>query len=313
MPMTSGLAEQTAAGTGLDDSRRMRPFDFRNPSKLAREQVRRLELTHETFQRSLGAQLSSALRTMVRLELLAIDQLTYDEYVRAMPNPTVIISVAMDPLPGTALIEMSTATSLTLVDRLLGGLGTPGLTRRPTELEASLVADLLKEAQGPLAETFEPLMPVRPEVMGVEFNPNFVHGANPSEMVVVMSYSLGILQGMRSEGLLTVCYPFSLLDPLWDADEEEADSPHALGMGSVISPEIERSLPDVPVPMVVRLRESEIDAEELATLQVGDVLRLDHKVNEPVVGSVAGQDLLEGRVGRKGKNIAIEISNWRNP
>ena len=144
---TNGRAEQNVAASPEDAARRLRPFDFRNPSKMAREHVRRLELTHETFQRSLGAKLSSLLRTMVRLELLAIDQVTYDEYVRAMPNPTVIGQMTMSPLPGFALIEMSTPTALTLVDRQLGGNGRTTLNRRPTELESRLISDLLKEAE----------------------------------------------------------------------------------------------------------------------------------------------------------------------
>jgi len=72
--MTNGRTETAALAPSIDEAaRRLRPFDFRNPSKLPREQVRRMELTHETFQRAFGAQLSSVLRTMVRLELLAID------------------------------------------------------------------------------------------------------------------------------------------------------------------------------------------------------------------------------------------------
>ena len=310
--MTSGITETTPSAPMIDEAtRRLRPFDFRNPSKLPREQVRRLELTHETFQRGFGAQLSSLLRTMVRLELLAIDQLTYDEYVRAMPNPTVIGQIELDPLPGGALVEMSTSTALTLVDRLLGGMGAPGLSRRPTELEAILIGDVLTEAESSLRETFEPLVPIEPKVAGVEFNPNFVHGANPSEMVIVMSYSLAIVQGLRSDGLLTLCYPFSTLAPLWDVEPSPDEMVPALGPGSAPPEEILATLPEIPIPFSVRLRNSEIGARDIASLQVGDVLRLDHKVSETVVGSIAGMDLLEGRIGRKGKNVALEISNWR--
>ncbi len=310
---TNGQVGQMPGTASAEEAgRRLRPFDFRNPSKMARDHVRRLELTHETFQRALGAQLSSLLRTMVRLELLAIDQVTYDEYVRAMPNPTVIGQVTMKPLPGFALIEMSTSTALTLVDRLLGGHGSAGIIRRPTELESALISDLMKHAETALTETFEPLLPVEPVVEGVEFNPNFVHGANPSEMVMVMSYSLAIVQGERSEGLMTVCYPFSMLMPLWEMAPDADEQRPALGMGDPTPQELLATLPEVAVPLSVRLRESEIDASDIASLQIGDVLRFDHKVEESVIGSIAGMDLLEGRIGRKGKNVALEISNWRS-
>ena len=50
-------------------------YDFRNPTKLGREKVRRLELMHETFERAMSARLGSLLRTMVRVEALAVDTL----------------------------------------------------------------------------------------------------------------------------------------------------------------------------------------------------------------------------------------------
>lgn len=299
--------------TPEEPTRRLRPFDFRNPKKLSRDHLRRLELTHEVFTRILGNELSTALRTLVRLELMAIDQITYDEYVRSMPNPTVIGRLSLDPLPGNALIELSTQTGLTLVDRLLGGMGKPGPTRRPTELEGILLNEVLSYTLPALAETFEPILPIQPQLTALEYNPNFVQAANPSEMVAVMSYSISILQGVHSDGLLTVCYPFALLQPALtehegDADEEQRALPAAMQRGPLGA-----TLPDVAVPISVHLRASRIPARDLADLRPGDVLRLDHKVNEPVHGTVSGLDLLRGQVGRKGKNLAIRLSDWRTP
>ena len=290
--------------------RRLRPFDFRNPTKMGRDDLRRLELTHETFIRNMGAALSGRLRTMVRLELLAIDQVTYDEFVRSMPNPTVIATVALAPLPGVALLEMSTSTALTLVDRLLGGIGKPGVLRRPTELEASLIEDVARHAESALTETFEPLLEVDASLQGIEFNPNFVQATNPSEMVAVMSYSLAVVEGHRSEGLLTLCYPFSLLMPAWELAPTEERRP-ALGTGVPTAP-LADGLVQVGVPLTVRLRGSQITAKELADLQPGDVLALDHGVDEPVIGLIEGSSLIEGRIGRKGKHAALEITRWRS-
>jgi len=292
------------------DDRRMHSFDFRSPSKMARDHIRRLELTHETFQRAMGSQLSTLLRTMARVELLAIDQLTYDEYVRSMPNPTVVGQISMSPLPGLALIEMSTSTALTLVDRLLGGIGKPGMMRRPTELEGRLIQDVLREAQSALRQTFDPLLEVDARFESIEFNPNFVQATNPSEMVVVMSYSLSMMEGARSEGLLTLCYPFSLLMPAWELAPDVDDRPLALGAGEPANP-LASTLPDVAVPISIRLRETAVTASDIAQLRPGDVLRFDHKADEGVLGLVAGLELVEGRIGRKGKNMALQVTKWR--
>lgn len=297
---------------GADDaSRRLRPFDFRNPSKMAREHVRRLELTHEVFARLFAGDLSDALRAEVRLELMSIDQVTYDEYIRSMPNPTVMIRITLAPLPGAAVVELSTQTGLTLVDRMLGGMGKPGLMRRLTELEGALLRDLMALALPALEATFEPLIEVTPKIEALEFNPNFLQVASPSEMVMVMSYSLSLVHGSRSEGLLTVTYPFSLLEPATElVTLKESDLP-ALEAGVPDDSPLTRTLPDVSVPISVRLRSSSVQAKELLGLREGDVLRLDHRVDEDVLGVVAGLVLIQGRIGRKGRNMALQLSNWR--
>ena len=70
------------------EAHRLRPIDFRSPSKMAREHVRSLELTHELFARRLGSLLTTSLRAVVRLEPVSISQVTFDEYSRALPNPS---------------------------------------------------------------------------------------------------------------------------------------------------------------------------------------------------------------------------------
>src|SRR5690606_11515985 len=111
-------------------------FDFRNPGKMAREQVRSLEVAHETFARRWGSVLTNTLRALVHLELVGVQQLTFEDYVRSMPNPVVLGVVDLPPLPGGALLEINVPMGLTMVDRMLGGLGRPVGVRRPTELEA---------------------------------------------------------------------------------------------------------------------------------------------------------------------------------
>ncbi len=291
----------------------MRPVDFRAPSKMAREHVRSLELTHEVFARRLGSSFTSALRAVTRLDLLSISQVTYDEYVRSMPNPTVLTVIGLPPLPSTAVIEVGTRLGLTLVDRMLGGIGEPGPMRRPTELEGVLLRELMSLATAALADTFEPLTPVEPEILGMEFNPYFVQTIAPSEMVMVLSYNLAVTQGIRTEGLVTLCYPFATLQPTTERLTSAAmqEQPPALEAGAGASP-MASCIPATPVDVRVRLRATDVPAAELEYLAAGDVIRLDHKVDEPVLGVVEGRPLVAGRVGRRGRKLALEIADWED-
>ncbi|MEX1004691.1 MAG: FliM/FliN family flagellar motor switch protein [Acidimicrobiia bacterium] len=289
-------------------------FDFRSPGKLAREYVRSLEVAHETFARRFASGLTNALRSVVHLELTAVQQLTYEDYSRSTPNPTVMGVIGLPPLPGAMLIEMNAQMGLTLVDRMLGGTGRPVSMRRPTELEAALLRDILKHAVGALRETLGPLADVEPETGSVELNPHLVQAVSPSEMVLVLCYSVAVSHGTRSDGLLTLCYPFTLLQPLverlgrhaWDHEQpSQSDS-------DPLTARIEEQLSATDVTASVHLRPAAVEAASIAALQPGDVLRLDHRVGEPALVSVAGMPLLECRLGRRGSRRAVQISSWRN-
>ncbi len=287
------------------------PFDFRATGAIAKELVRRLELLHEVFSRALGNELSNALRSLVRIELMSVDQVSYDEYVRSAPNPTVLCSMATPPLAGTVLVEMSTQMALNLVDRLLGGNGASTVVRRPTALETSIIEDLLQMFVEPVRQTLEPLIEVEPALGGIEYNPHFLQAANPSDTMTILSFSLSIVQGVRAEGLLTVAYPPPVVDAITErADAAVADDRlPALEAGIPDSPVAER-LVDAPVTLRVELRPTAVAAAQIVELRPGDVLTLDHRVDEEVVGRVAEMEILRGRIGRNGKNLALQLTQW---
>src|SRR4029450_3782751 len=94
------------------------PEDFRRPIKLSREHVRTLQIAFETYARSCGTLLTTRLRVVSSVTLAAIEQLNYAEYVASLNNPTVIAVVVLDPLPGSALMEMSSSAVMTAIDHM---------------------------------------------------------------------------------------------------------------------------------------------------------------------------------------------------
>jgi len=292
-------------------ARSVEPFDFRATGTISKELVRRLELLHEVFARVLGNELSNALRSLVRIELMSVDQVSYDEYVRSAPNPTVLGSLGVAPLAGTVLVEMTTQLAINLVDRLLGGAGTSTIVRRPTALEASIIEDVLGMFVDPVRQTMEPLVEVEPAVAGLEFNPHFLQAANPSDTMTVLSFSLSVVQGRRSEGLLTLAYPPGIIDVVTERMDAVQDDTHlpALEAGLPASPVGER-LVDTAVGLEVSLRPTAVPARDLADLRPGDVLALDHRVDEEVICRIADQEIFRGRIGRHGKKLALQLTRW---
>ncbi len=288
-------------------------FDFRRPSKFTRELIRSIEASHELFARRFAGLVTQQLRAVVHVDPLATDQITYQDYIRSMANPTVLTILNLAPWPGQAVIELSTQMALTLVDRMLGGPGRPIPLRRPTDLEITLIRVLMDAACAALKETFADVLEVTPTVSSVELNPNFVQAVAPSEMALLLSYQMSVSSTRRTDGLLTLCYPFSTLQPamerlerqVWTEDRPSLTSADPNGIQPLIA-----HLPDVDVPITVRFRVSEVPAIDIATLRPGDVLRLDHRVGEPAIGTVEGREVLEGNIGRVGRRLALQLTDW---
>lgn len=121
----------------------VRPFDFERPSKFNKDQLRTLEMLHDAFCRVVQTQLSAQLRTYVELTVTSADQVSYGEFVRSMPFPTLINILSLRPLEGNALLEMNLPLALSVIDRMVGGPGAyRGRLRELTEIELALTRGL---------------------------------------------------------------------------------------------------------------------------------------------------------------------------
>ena len=298
-----------------DRDRHARAVDFRRPSKFGRDHVRSLEVAHEVFARRFASALGGALRALVQMEPVSIDQVSYDDYTRSMPNPNLVGVVTFPSLPGGVVFDINVQLALQLVDRMLGGPGEANGLRRPTEIEKHLLHDLAEHANSAIGETLEPLLHEQPSLATVEYNPQLVQIAAPSDMVLLLSYRLTISHaGGQSEGLVTLCYPSSTLSPVLDRLEVQTAGSGSADDSEVSNPEIRALLTDhlrdADCAVAVRLAESSVAAADLAALQVGDVLRLDHRVGQPVRGCVEGADVLLGHLGRRGRRLAFQVGVW---
>jgi flagellar motor switch protein FliM len=283
-------------------------YDFRRPNKFTREHVRALQIAHETFARQFTTVLSTTLRTVSHVQARGIGQLTYDEYIRDVANPTYLAILSLPPLAGAAIFHLPLPVVLTAVDRLLGGPGTgPSVNRALTEIEQSLVRDLLGRVLRELAYAFESLTALEPTVIHQESNPQFAQIGSPSDMVIVFVYDLRI--GLQA-GEATLCIPFSALQPVLDevmgssllAGRIEADA------GSVRDALAGR-MGSAPVTVSVSFPPVALALADIVDLRPGDVLPLDHRVDAPLEVSVGGVPRFAARPGRRGKRLACVITS----
>jgi len=76
------------ADTGCDRQKKsVRDYDFRRPDKFSRDQIRTVQMMHEIFARLTAAFLSKKLSVPAGVHVASVDQCTYAEFLRCIPDP----------------------------------------------------------------------------------------------------------------------------------------------------------------------------------------------------------------------------------
>ena len=106
-----------------DDKHKVKLYDFRSPQKFSKDHIRTLELIHDNFARIISNYLTGQVRQNVKVRLETVEQITYEEFIHSVQNPTIITLFKMPPLTGTILFETNPQFSFQVIDVLLGGTG----------------------------------------------------------------------------------------------------------------------------------------------------------------------------------------------
>jgi flagellar motor switch protein FliM len=268
--------------------------------------VRTLEIVQETFARQFSTVLSSGLRVVANVTLESIDQLTYDEFVRATPNPAFLSILSIAPLPGVAILQLPLSISYTAVDLLLGGHGKNSDLSRPlSDIEVALLRDLISRVLDELRYAFESVVSFEPTVVQVESNPQFAQIAAPSDMIVVSTLDVRV---NSSYGRATLAMPYTSLAPVLDSFTgnvvvTDRESPQVRKAKAALLDRVN----DTSMPVSVRFAPVRLTASEITSLEVGDIVPLHQAVDSALTIAVGDRPAFVGRPARRGKRLACQV------
>lgn len=283
------------------------PYDFRRPLTLVREHARHLEMAFGRFARQFGTQLTARLRVVSQLELEQIALHTYDEYVSLLPTPTAMVLCTVEPNRQTGVVQLPVATTMVWIDYLFGGDGRgddrPG--RELTEIELTLVRDLLQHALSDLEYAFAGITRVALEVRSVQYNPQFVQAAAASDAVLVATFTLRM--GEREDTITLMLPAEQMIAALQVADGTVAASPEDRRRAEVAHADLGRAVAAVPVEVAVRFAPVTVQPRDVLALTVGDVLPLTHPSTEPLDVVVDDVVLAQAAIGSHGPRLACRV------
>ena len=298
------FSRQARQVTGME----IRPYDFKRPERVSKDQMRALEQLHEGFGRNFGASLSGFLRTIVEVRVASIEQLTYAEFIQGLPNPTCFNLLSDQPLEGQMCLEISPLIIYPIIDRLLGGSNVELFIpqRALTQIELRLVTKITDRAMEMLAEAWSNILEITFELVETESNPQLVQIVPPNEVVVVVGFELKM--GGRS-GTMSLCIPFNVIEPVMG--KLASQDWHAYRRGRAdegLRAKLADQLSNAPVHTSALLAETNITVGDLMSMAPGDLIMTDKPASSPIVFTVEGRKKFVAHLGQfKGKR-AIQIA-----
>ncbi len=284
-----------------NNEKQVKDYDFARPSKFSKEHLRTLEIIFEHYGRLLTTNLPVYLRKSVQVEVMNSEAVTYSEFSNALSNPVLLGIVNFAPLHGNIIIEMASNLGYAIVDRMLGGRGDAlEKTRDFSEIELLIIERILVVCVNLLVEPWENVVEIHPHLERIETNSQYAQIISPSEMIAIITMNIKI-GGV--EGLMNICLPYitveDVIDKLntryWYANIQSHDeTDYADAIESIIN--------KAQVPIKAVLGKSSISVMDFATLQPGDIIKLDREVEDELdvyVGDIRKFTALPGSTGDK--------------
>ncbi len=286
--------------------KKIKVYDFRRPSKFSKDQLHTLQVIHDTYARALSTFLSAQLRMSVQMEVLSVEQLTYEEFMRSIPNPTILNICSFYPLEGSVIMEINPNLGFALLDRLLGGQGqAPLKIRSLTEIEETVMERIVQRMLAYLTEPWESIIEIEPNLERVETNPQFTQLVSPAEVMMIISIEtrLGDVLGM-----INLCIPFLVLEPIMDKLSVHYYYSSSLQKRSLENMSlIQNKLETTRITVKAVLGENRITVQDLLELTVGDVIPLRRRIGDHLDLVIGEHTKFTGKPGINEGKLAIQV------
>lgn len=276
--------------------KQVKDYDFKRPVKFSKEHLRTLEIIYEHYGRLLSTTLPVYLRKNVQISVASSETVTFSEFTNALSNPVILGIVDFSPMPGDIIIELSPNLGFAMIDRMLGGQGIPlEKSRDFSEIEMTIIQKLMVVCMQLMREPWKNVIEINPMMERIETNAQFAQIIAPSDMIAIVS--LNVKMG-DAEGFMNICLPYFTLEDVmdqlntkyWFSTMQKDDKVN-------YEEHIEALIKRIDVPIKAILGKSQVSVNDFLGLQIGDIIRLDARVDsemEVYVGNIKKFTALPG-------------------
>ena len=257
--------------------------DFRQAGQLTKEQVRQVTLLHDPYAPSVADSLGAFLRVAFHASLVAVEQITYGEFLGRLPEQNYVTNVSLMPLDELAAIQLDLAIIFPIIDLLLGGSG-QGLAdpRDLTEIEENILESVVSILCRELQSTWAPVLPLQFRLNQRLKQTQIVTLMLPGERVLCLSFEIRLSE---IRGLFNLIFPSVVSNMLLrKLAQQGAVQQRRASPGDVAR--LREHLLDCNFTLALDLLRLPLNIRDVTSLQVDQILPLRHPLREPMSLSV---------------------------
>ena len=288
--------------------KQVKDYDFARPAKFSKEHLRTMEIIFEHYGRLLSTNLPAYLRKNIQIEVMNSEAVTYSEFSNSLTNPVLLGIVNFAPMPGSIIIDLASNLGYAMVDRMLGGEGVPlERSRDFSEIELLIIERIMNVCINLLREPWENVTEIHPRLERIETNSQFAQFISHGEMIAIITINMKIGD---VEGMMNICLPYMTLEDVMDKLNTKYWFSTMQARGEQEYTEIiESVISKAPMPIKAVLGKSVISVNDFINLQVGDIIRLDRKVEDELDVYIGNIKKFTALPGASGDLYAVRVTS----
>ena len=291
-----------------DDGERSGIRAIINSALVSYERLPMLEIVFDRLVRLMTTSLRNFTSDNVEVSLDNISSIRFGDYLNSIPLPAILAVFRAEELDNYGLLTVDSNLIYSIVDVLLGGRrGTAALRiegRPYTTIERVLVQRMVEVVLNDMRQAFEPLTPVHFNLDRLETNPRFAAIARPANAAILVKLRIDMEdRGGRIELVL----PYATLEPIRKMLLQQFMG-EKFGRDNIWEGHLATEIWGTQVEVRAVLDEHAVPLSQVLNLEVGQTLMLNATPESLVEVRCGTIPLTRGRMGRRGQNIAVQVT-----
>ena len=278
-----------------------------NSALVSYERLPMLEVVFDRLVRMMSTSLRNLTSDNVEVSLDNIRSVRFGDYLNSIPLPAMLAVFKAEEWDNYGIMTIDSSLIYSIVDVLLGGRrGTTAMRiegRPYTTIERNLVSRMVHVVLGDLCGAFDPLSPVTFRFDRLETNPRFATIARPANAAILAELRVDMED---RGGKLELLLPYATLEPVRELLLQMFMG-EKFGRDSIWEGHLARELWQTDVQVAAVLDEVTVSLRDVINLQVGTQIMLNATPDAEVAIRCGGINMFDGKMGRKGRNIAVQI------